>query len=166
MRPRAAPTYDEVIKSLTITVARSSDFHVRSAHAAKPRAALPRCATLHKLGTRKCKAPAGRQISMLSERAALFARSSGNAAALARIYLSVRSAWTKRSLSRDARTLTRWPLGIRLRRRKLAALGQTFVSIGHVQFGQKADILCARTGAISRPDQTFEISLQICEGGL
>src|SRR6516165_3741462 len=95
MRPRAAPTYDEVIKSLTITVARSSDFHVRSAHAAKPRAALPRCATLHKLGTRKCKAPAGRQISLLSERAALFARCSGNAAALARIYLSVRSAWDK-----------------------------------------------------------------------
>jgi len=56
----------------------------------------------HKLGTRKCKAPASRQISMLSERAALFARSSGNAAGLARIYESVRSAWTKRSLSRDA----------------------------------------------------------------
>jgi len=78
---------------------------------------------------------------MLSERAALFARSSGNAAAVARIYLSVRSAWTKRSLSRDARTLTRWPLGIRLRRRKLAALRQTFVSIRRVQLGQKADIL-------------------------
>src|SRR6516225_1336857 len=102
---------------------------------------------------------------MLSERAALFARSSGNAAALARIYLSVRSAWTKRSLSRDARTLTRWPLGMRSRRRKLAALGQTFVSIGHVQFGQKADILRARTGRLASPEHTFKISLQICEGG-
>src|SRR6516164_2059429 len=132
---------------------------VRFAHAA-----LLQYATRHKLGIRKCKAPAGRQISMLPERAALSGRSSGNAAALARIYLSVRSAWTKRSLSRDARTLTRWPLGMRLRRRKLAALGQTFVSIGHVQFGQKADILRARTGAISRPDHTFEISSQICEG--
>src|SRR6516225_2308931 len=113
--------------------------HVRFAHAAKIRAPLLQCATRHKLGTRKCKARAGRQNAMLSERAALFARSSGNAAALARIYLNVRSAWTKRSLSRDARTLIRWPLGIRLRRRKLAALRQTFVSIRRVQLGQKAD---------------------------
>lgn len=114
--------------------------HARFAHAAKIRAPLLQYATRHRLGTRKCKARAGRQILMLSEQAALFARSSSNAAALARIYLSIRSAWTKRSLSRDARTLTRWPLGIRSRRRKLAALGQTFVSTRHVQFGQKADI--------------------------
>src|SRR5262249_29193591 len=82
---------------------------------------------------------------MLSEQAALSGHSSGNAAALERIYLSVRSAWTKRSLSRDARTLTRWPLGIRLRRRKLAALGQTFVSVRHVQFGQKSGHFAAES---------------------
>ena len=47
-------------------------------------------------------AASGRQILVLSERAALFERSSGNAADWTRIYLSVRS--TLRSLSRDART--------------------------------------------------------------
>jgi len=143
---------------------------VRFAHAAKIRASPLQCATRHKLGTRKCKAPAGRQISWLSERAALFARSSGNAAASARIYLSVRSAWTKRSLSRDARTLTRWPLGIRLRRRNLAALRQIFVLIRHVQFGQKADILRlspnVRFLKRERVRHTLKISLQICLRGV
>jgi hypothetical protein len=136
---------------------------VRFAHAAKIRAPPLQCATYHKLGTRKCKAPAGRQISWLSERAALCARSSGNAAVLARIDLSVHSAWTKRSLSRDARTLTRWPLGIRLRRRKLEALGQTFVSIRHVQFGQKSGHFTAEVCTpVSRPKHTFKISVRDC----
>jgi len=34
------------------------------------------------------------------------------------------------------RTLTQWPLGTRFRRRKLAGLGQTFVSIRHAPFWQ------------------------------
>jgi len=69
---------------------------------------------------------------MLSERAALFVRSSSNAADLARICLSVRSAWTKRSLSRDAPTP--YPDASWVPRQigdYFAIKGQTFVSMRH-----------------------------------
>jgi hypothetical protein len=123
MRPRAAPAYDKAIKVRRLRSGDHQTFTYNLLTRQNSTAALPRCATRRKLGTRKCKGPAGRQISMLSERAASTGRSSGNAAALARIYLSVRSAWTKRSLSRDARTLTRWPLGTRSPRTKTCGFG-------------------------------------------
>ena len=132
MRPRAAPAYDKAIKARRLRPGDHQAFTYDLLTRQNSTAALPQCATRRTLGTRKCKGPAGRQISMLSARAASTGRSSGNAAALARIYLTVRSAWTKRSLSRDARTLTRWPLGTRSRRRKLAVLGQTLVSMRHL----------------------------------
>src|SRR5215472_16236176 len=117
-----------------MTAGRSRDSHLRLITRQRIRARLPQCATRHKLGIRKCKARAGRQISTLFARAALFERSSGNAADQARVYSSVRSAWTKRSLAAMPRT--QWPLGTRFRGRKLAGLGQTFVSIRHAPFWQ------------------------------
>jgi len=75
---------------------------MRDLRTKKIRGAPPQRATRHKLDTRKYKDRAGRQILVLSEQAALFERSSGNAADWTCIYLSVRS--TLRSLSRDART--------------------------------------------------------------
>jgi hypothetical protein len=75
---------------------------MRDLRTKKIRGAPPQRATRHKLDTRKYKDRAGRQILVLFEQAALFERSSGNAADGTCIYLSVRS--TLRSLSRDART--------------------------------------------------------------
>jgi hypothetical protein len=64
---------------------------MRDLRTKKIRGAPPQRATRHKLDTRKYKDRASRRILVLSEQAALFERSSGNAADWTCIYLSVRS---------------------------------------------------------------------------
>jgi len=75
------------------------------AQAAKNHGTQPRYATRRKVGTQKCKAPVGRQIATLFERATWFERIANTAAALAFLYQSVRSAWTKQSFGCDAPNL-------------------------------------------------------------
>src|SRR5215471_18886042 len=58
----------------------------------------------------------------------------------------IRFPLTSGPLSREPRTLTRWPLGTRFCRRKLAVSGQRFVSIRHVRRHLNRSIQCPLSG--------------------